>query len=153
MAGAAVAFIRYAKNVFAQVEITARVGNGGRRIVKVVSVVGVNCVARQAGSRQQADRHAGRLANSLSTRLQAKRVSQPINVFPGLPPSHVVCVCTTCHCRWPDLPLRLHREHILVLPALLFVLLLLLVVAVSYNYYFHMYMWTHYAYAAWHKLM
>lgn len=102
MAGA-VAFIRYAKNVFAQVEITARVGSGGRQIVKVVSVVGVNCVARQAG------RHVASLANSLSTRLQAKRVSQPINLPPH-PPSHVVCVCTTCHCRWPDLPLRLHGE-------------------------------------------
>lgn len=79
MAGA-VAFIRYAKNVFAQVEITARVGSGGRRIVKVVSVVsvGVNCVARQAG--RQPGRHVASLANSLSTRLQAKRVSQPINL-------------------------------------------------------------------------
>lgn len=82
MAGA-VAFIRYAKNVFAQVEITARVGSGGRRIVKVVSVVGVNCVARQAG--RQPGRHVASLANSLSTRLQAKRVSQPINVFTSLP--------------------------------------------------------------------
>lgn len=148
MAGA-VAFIRYAKNVFAQVEITARVGNGGRRIVKVVSVVsvGVNCVARQAG--RQPGGHVASLANSLSTRLQAKRVSQPINLPPP-PPSHVVCVCTTCHCRWPDLPLRLHGEHTLVSPLLLFVLLLVavvVVVAASYNYYFHMNMWPHYAYA------
>lgn len=143
MAGA-VAFIRYAKNVFAQVKITARVGSGGRRIVKVVSVVGVNCVARQAG--RQPGRHVASLANSLSTRLQAKRVSQPINLPPP-PPSHVVCVCTTCHCRWPDLPLRLHGEHTLVSPLLLFVLLLIVVVAASYNYYFHMNMWPHYAYA------
>lgn len=100
MAGA-VAFIRYAKNVFAQVEITARVGSGGRRIVKVVSVVsvGVNCVARQPG------RHVASLANSLSTRLQAKRVSQPINL-PSLPaPPRMSSVCAqlviaagqTCH--------------------------------------------------------
>lgn len=146
MAGA-VAFIRYAKNVFAQLEITARVGSGGWRIVKVVSVVGVNCVARQAG--RQPGRHVASLANSLSTRLQAKRVSQPINLPPP-PPSHVVCVCTTCHCRWPDLPLRLHGEHTLVSPLLLFVLLLVaivVVVAASYNYYFHMNMWPHYAYA------
>lgn len=90
MAGA-VAFIRYAKNVFAQVEITARVGNGGRRIVKVVSVVGVNCVARQAG--RQPGTHVASLANSLSTRLQAKRVSQPINL-PSLPaPPRMSSVC------------------------------------------------------------
>lgn len=103
MAGA-VAFIRYAKNVFAQVEITARVGSGGRRIVKVVSVVGVNCVARQAG--RQPGRHVASLANSLSTGLQAKRVSQPINVFTSLLlPPRMSSVCAqlviaagqTCH--------------------------------------------------------
>lgn len=100
MAGA-VAFIRYAKNVFAQVEITARVGSGGWRIVKVVSVVGVNCVARQAG--RQPGRHVASLANSLSTRLQAKRVSQPINH--ASPPPRMSSVCAqlviaagqTCH--------------------------------------------------------
>lgn len=100
MAGA-VAFIRYAKNVFAQVEITARVGSGGRRIVKVVSVVGVNCVARQAG--RQPGRHVASLANSLSTRLQAKRVSQPINLHSPRPRMSSVCAQLviaagqTCH--------------------------------------------------------
>lgn len=149
MAGA-VAFIRYAKNVFAQVEITARVGSGGWRIVKVVSVVGVNCVARQAG--RQPGRHVASLANSLSTRLQAKRVSQPINVFTSLPSPLACRLCV----HNLSLPLArpaievARREHTLVSPLLLFVLLLVavvVVVAASYNYYFHMSMWPHYAYA------
>lgn len=102
MAGAAVAFIRYAKNVFAPVEITARVGNGGRRIVKVVSVVGVNCVARQAGSRQTGKQADWRTVCQLGCRL--KESLNPSTSFPAYPPRMssvcaqlVIAAGQTCH--------------------------------------------------------
>lgn len=101
MAGAAVAFIRYAKNVFAQVEITARVGNGGRRIVKVVSVVGVNCVARQPG-RQAGMPADWRTVCQLGCRL--KESLNPSTSFPAYPPRMssvcaqlVIAAGQTCH--------------------------------------------------------